>query len=301
MIGVTQYTMTNVSQNSKALQIFSYEGNSVRTILDEHGDPWWVAKDVCSILEIKDVSNAVNGNPSRNEEGLDEDERDTYSVSTPGGKQKMLCVNEYGLYSLVFKSRKPEAKAFKRWITHEVIPSIRKTGSYSVPNEEKPRPQFNFKYQERLHLNRNVRIYGYFPVTKFFDDINSQFLEDVVILSETSSPDISLGRFLASRLPLEPWYDVEKVKKPVGGYDRSKWDHDIIMTVYVSKDGYPVKREVTFYPLEWYPASWHIVQNEYFADLFPKYLGKAYKGVVRCADEAMRKYIAERVNYFIDR
>lgn len=118
--------------------------------------------------------------------------------------------------------------------------------------KEKPRHQFNFKYQERLHLNRNVRIYGYIPATKFLDDINLQFLEDVIVLSETSSPDISLGIFLASRLPREPWYDAKLIKKPVGGTDRSKWNQEIVMTVYV-KDGYQVPREVTHFPVEWYP------------------------------------------------
>jgi phage regulator Rha-like protein len=164
----------------------------------------------------------------------------------------------------------------------------------------KPRHQFNFKYQERLALNKNVRIYGYIPVTKFLDDINIQFLEDVVILSETSSPDISIGKFLAKRLPSETWYNAKIVRKPVGGNDRREWDQDIVMTVYV-KDGYPVKREVTFYPIEWYAPIWHIVQTEYFPDLFPKYLEGKHKGTMRCESEATRKYITERVNYFLDR
>jgi hypothetical protein len=165
--------------------------------------------------------------------------------------------------------------------------------------QELPRHQFNFKYQERLALNKNVRVYGYIPVTKFLDDINIQFLEDVIVLSETSSPDISIGKFLAKRLPSESWYKAFLVRKPVGGTDRREWDQDIVMTVYV-KDGYQVKREVTFYPLEWYPAIWHIMQTEYFPDLFPKYLEGKPKGIARCSDEKLRKYIAERVNYFSD-
>jgi hypothetical protein len=183
----------------------------------------------------------------------------------------------------------------------EVFRELRK--AYFVAQQQQkqelPRHQFNFKYQERLALNKNVRVYGYIPVTKFLDDINIQFLEDVIVLSETSSPDISIGKFLAKRLPSESWYKASLVRKPVGGTDRREWDQDIVMTVYV-KDGYPVKREVTFYPLEWYPAIWHIVQNEYFPDLFPKYLEGKNKGIMRCGDEKLRKYIAERVNYFSD-
>ena len=110
---------------------FEHFGHSVRTLL-VNDDVWFVAKDVCEILEIKDVSNAVNGNPTRGDAGIDDDEKDIFNVSTPGGMQKMLCVSEPGLYGLIFKSRKPEAEAFRRWIAHDVLPSIRKTGMYSV-------------------------------------------------------------------------------------------------------------------------------------------------------------------------
>ena len=89
-----------------------------------NGEPWFVAADVCGALEI--------GNPSQALKRLDEDEKGIISNDTPGGNQDMLSVNEPGLYTLVLGSRKPEARAFKRWITHEVIPAIRKTGSYSL-------------------------------------------------------------------------------------------------------------------------------------------------------------------------
>ena len=96
----------------------------IRTIqLD--GEPWFVAADVCRALEIKDTWNALSR--------LDDDEKGTASISTLGGMQEMTTVNEPGLYSLVLGSRKPEAKAFKRWITHDVIPAIRKTGVYAKP------------------------------------------------------------------------------------------------------------------------------------------------------------------------
>nr|BDD46667.1 hypothetical protein 10 [Bacillales bacterium] len=104
-------------------KIFNYQGNNVRTVIKD-GEPWFVAKDVCSILEI--------GNPSQALSRLDEDEKGLILNDTPSGKQQLSHVNEYGLYTLVLSSRKPEAKSFQRWITHEVIPSIRKTGSYNV-------------------------------------------------------------------------------------------------------------------------------------------------------------------------
>ena len=104
---------------------FNFNSNSVR-VVDVKGEPWFVAKDVCTCLDLPDTSKAI--------ERLDDDEKGTNSILTLGGKQAMSIVSESGLYSLALTSRKPEAKTFKRWITHEVLPSIRKTGSYAKPN-----------------------------------------------------------------------------------------------------------------------------------------------------------------------
>ena len=104
------------------LMIFENEAfGKVRT-LNLNGEPWFVAADVCKALEL--------GNPSMTVERLDDDEKGISTIDTLGGKQRMAIINEPGLYSLVITSRKPEAKAFKRWITHEVIPAIRKRGVY---------------------------------------------------------------------------------------------------------------------------------------------------------------------------
>jgi prophage antirepressor-like protein len=106
------------------LKIFeSPSFGSVRTITKD-GEPWFVAADVCKALDIADTWNAVNR--------LDDDEKGLRSIQTPGGEQSMVAVNEAGLYSLILGSRKPEAKDFKRWVTHDVLPSIRKTGKYEV-------------------------------------------------------------------------------------------------------------------------------------------------------------------------
>lgn len=105
-----------------AIQPFKFNEHEVRTITDDKGEPWFVAKDVCNILGLTDTSMFV--------QGLEEDEKGTSIICTPGGNQTMLTVNESGLYALVFKSRKPEAKAFRRWVTSEVLPTIRRTGGY---------------------------------------------------------------------------------------------------------------------------------------------------------------------------
>ena len=101
-----------------------YKNSPVR-IVEKGGEPWFVAKDVCDILAL--------GNPRSSIALLDEDERGVHSMDTPSGKQEMGIISEAGLYSLILRSRKPEAKAFKRRVTHEVLPSIRKTGAYLSP------------------------------------------------------------------------------------------------------------------------------------------------------------------------
>ena len=102
---------------------FEFESHALRVNLDAAGQPWFVAADVCAALELPDTHKAIAR--------LDDDEKGRNSIPTPGGQQDMSVVNESGLYNLVLGSRKPEAKRFKRWITHEVLPSIRKTGSYT--------------------------------------------------------------------------------------------------------------------------------------------------------------------------
>ena len=92
---------------------------------DDQGEPWFVAKDVCDILGL--------GNMHSSLAALDEDERGLHTMDTPSGNQEMTIISEPGLYSLILRSRKPEAKAFKRWVTSEVLPSIRKHGMYATP------------------------------------------------------------------------------------------------------------------------------------------------------------------------
>ena len=107
------------------LTVFQNEQfGSVRTVT-QGGEPWFVAADVCRALELDQPHRALTR--------IDEDEKGRTLITTPGGNQEMSIVNEPGLYSIVLGSRKPEAKAFKRWITHEVIPAIRKHGAYATP------------------------------------------------------------------------------------------------------------------------------------------------------------------------
>ncbi len=108
--------------NKTSLIPFDYQGNSIRVIQDEHGEPWWIAADVLHVLTLNRTAM----------ERLDDDEKGVRSTYTLGGTQKVSVVNEPGLYMLILASRKPEAKAFKRFITHEILPKLRRSGYYAL-------------------------------------------------------------------------------------------------------------------------------------------------------------------------
>lgn len=110
---VMQYTM----------QVFEYEDNDQFRVMDRNGEPWFILNDVASRLGITN-SRSISSR-------LDDDEKDVIQIDTLGGKQNTTIINESGLYSAILRSDKPEAKRFKKWITSEVLPSIRKTGSYA--------------------------------------------------------------------------------------------------------------------------------------------------------------------------
>lgn len=106
------------------------EFGQIRALVDSQGAPAFVAKDVCLALGISKYRDAVST--------IDDDERGSVLVDTPGGKQQMTTVTEPGFYKLVMRSRKPEAKAFQRWVTHEVLPALRRDGGYMVARDETP-------------------------------------------------------------------------------------------------------------------------------------------------------------------
>lgn len=110
------------------IQKFDFKGAALRTLTDEAGEPWFVLKDCMSILDL--------GNPTETVKMFDKDEFSTTEViDSIGRRQQTYIISEPGLYRLVMKSRKPEAKEFQRWVTHEVLPSIRKHGGYMAGQE----------------------------------------------------------------------------------------------------------------------------------------------------------------------
>ncbi|MCP4697820.1 MAG: hypothetical protein GY862_13355, partial [Gammaproteobacteria bacterium] len=110
-----------------AITPFAFDSLALRSLSDESGNPWFIARDVCSCLGISNTAQAVD-RLSQNEKGI----CFTYTL---GGTQELATVNEPGLYRLIFRSNKPEARAFQDWVYHEVLPAIRKTGAYGVEAE----------------------------------------------------------------------------------------------------------------------------------------------------------------------
>ena len=108
----------------------AFDDCQVRVVTDEQGSPWFVAADVCAVLDLGNSRQAIAR--------LDDDEKGVSLIRTISGDQSMTTVNEPGLYSLILGSRKPEAKRFKRWVTHEVLPAIRRTGHYGIAPQSAP-------------------------------------------------------------------------------------------------------------------------------------------------------------------
>lgn len=118
-------TALNAVAEQGVVQIFHFEDRPVRAFVNDDGHPWWLAGDVCEILGIQNVGDVLSA--------LEEDEKGSIDIvdGTPGSPRRGI-VNEPGLYSLILRSRKPEARKFKRWVTHEVIPSIRRSGYFAL-------------------------------------------------------------------------------------------------------------------------------------------------------------------------
>lgn len=128
------------------LQVFDYQDKEVRTVQID-GETWFVLKDVCGILGIKSTADVFAR--------LDEDEKGVGLIDTPGGEQKMSIVNESGLYSVILRSDKPEAKPFRKWVTSEVLPALRKTGQYQM----KPlSPAEMFAAQAQVNLDHERQL-----------------------------------------------------------------------------------------------------------------------------------------------
>lgn len=170
--------------------IFSFKSNQIRSILI-NGQPWFVASDICSALSISNAAGAV--------QRLDDDEKGLHTIDTLGGHQEKTVINESGLYSLILTSRKKEAKIFKKWITSEVIPSIRNTGSYSsataisLPN--------NFIEALELLIVKEKQLIDQAPMVEVYKLLADRKgdVSTTIIAKELGTTAIKLNKFLRDK------------------------------------------------------------------------------------------------------
>jgi prophage antirepressor-like protein len=118
--------MSTTASSPSAVVPFQFESATIRTVT-LNGDPWFVAKDVCEVLGFDNPRQALSTH-------LDDDEKGVQNLDTPGGRQQVNIISESGLYTLIVRSNKPQAKPFRKWVTAEVLPAIRKTGAYTLPS-----------------------------------------------------------------------------------------------------------------------------------------------------------------------
>lgn len=136
---------------SALLLVRSFEGHEVR-VAGTHERPMFVAGDLCGVLGIKNAADTLN-------KRIPEDEKGVETIYTPGGEQKLAVVTEAGLYRLVFRSNKPEAERFQRWVFHEVLPQIRETGSYIAPGAPPPQlPEHNPAAEAQAFLRGELEL-----------------------------------------------------------------------------------------------------------------------------------------------
>lgn len=166
----------------KELTVFNYNEMPIRT-LQKDDQTWWVLADVCKVLEITNARNVAAR--------LDDDEKNTVHL-TDGipGNPNITVINEPGLYSVILRSDKPEAKAFKRWVTHEVLPAIRRNGAYSKSDERYEIAKLIATCDNSNAVNGILALYGYSAKLphKFIDDSVSAYLNTVETWELTTPP-----------------------------------------------------------------------------------------------------------------
>ncbi len=220
------------------IQLFKFENKHVRSLVKDDNSIWFIAKDVCNILDIANSRDAISR--------LDSDDKAVVNTDTLGGSQNLTIINESGLYSLVLTSRKKEAKIFKKWVTSEVLPTIRKTGSYQpVKTEEAmllalfPKTDVNLitltahtirdnKHKEILLLEQKPKIEFYEQVTSSKDAVDIGTVAKVLNIKNIGK--IKLFEFLRTNKILDT------KNRPYQKYIDSGWFR-LIESSWTDKNG----------------------------------------------------------------
>lgn len=229
---------------------FQFEGSEIRTLAKD-GQPWFFATDVCRVLGVKNPSDALTA--------LDADEKMTLDNTEghsgqKGGAQSFNIINESGLYALVLKSRKPNAKAFRKWITSEVIPAIRKTGTYAA-KAAVPAPSVPTTLKDALKLalhtmeERDVlaaQVEKEKPMVAFYHKVAAT--DDTLSLNETAKI-LGIGRnkmmiqmrgdgiLTAKNLPYQRYLDAKLFEVALKSIDRSADDKMLVKMTRVLPRG----------------------------------------------------------------
>lgn len=174
------------------LQVFAFNDHLVRTV-QKDGEPWWVAKDVCDVLGLGNITETLRN--------LDEDELTSVILKSGGQDREMRLVSEAGLYNLIFRSRKDEARAFRRWVTHDVLPQIRQTGTYKAPTVE----EFDKLIAQARRGDKDV--YNRLVAEKarrFGIDLSKPAVPPLLECSSTAEAERILREFLPEQFPERP-------------------------------------------------------------------------------------------------
>ena len=208
-----------MENTNNALQVFNYGETPVR-IVKKDGEPWFVAKDVCDVLGYTNSRKAIADH-------LDEDEKDVTNCYTLGGEQSMTIISESGVYTLIMRSNKPEAKKFRRWVTSEVLPAIRKTGGYINPrhfeNEEEEEEENKLHYVSRGIMNSAKRVLEQALECKTEKDFQLTFALDRVFKKFTGKSALEMGGF-----KLKETCDIASFENVYyRTNERFEWEHDL--------------------------------------------------------------------------
>ncbi len=177
---------------------FQFGFNDIR-VASINDEPWLVAKDVCDVLGIKNHRDAC--------ERLDDDEKDVATADTLGGSQEMVVISESGFYRLVMTSRKPEVKKFQKWVTSEVIPSIRKTGSYSIPAPIPQLPSRELAVETAVAIDR---------IQDILSKSNPRLAQILIDHAMNDVVDSSRSIPASQEFPEDKWYGLVQIAGKMG-------------------------------------------------------------------------------------
>jgi len=241
---------------------FDFRGHEVRTVTDEHGEPWFVAKDVAMVLGYGSAPDMTRM--------LDKDEKGKQKLQTPGGEQSLTTVSESGLYACIVRSQREEAKPFRKWVTSEVLPSIRKTGRYDASEQPGAAPQPTalpvMTAEQKMDIIKDIIVIGqeagdHVMVVMAHDCIKNAVAP--MLYGEQAKPLVSPS---PAAFKPEGWWQAFELLESLGVAgkelrDKSSWCGRLLATAYRSEFREEPKKTQQYIdgamrPVMVYPPAW---------------------------------------------